>query len=104
MTRVEIERCVEAELKRLCTDDDGAFDAKTAARFREPIRRNIENWEELRRENPTQWRRDLIAAYIARVEAQEDPSSVFLAEKIAWANERLRFLESPIETHGSTTR
>lgn len=89
MTRVEIERCVEAGLKRLCTDDDGTVDAKAAARFREPIRRNIENWEELRRENPTQWRKDLVAAYMARVMVQEDPASVFLAEKLDWARERL---------------
>lgn len=61
--------------------------------FQCAVEQNIRNWDERLRENPLETKRMLLAAYVARVEVQEDPRSVIYAEKMAWAQQVAARLE-----------
>ena len=55
-----------------------------AGNFAHCIQQNTANWEELRKQDPAEFRRRLLYAYRVRIEAEEEPSSVFKAERLAF--------------------
>ena len=61
--------------------------------FAHLIRQNIRNWEELHQLDPAEFRTRLLRAYEARIEAEEESSSVFRAERLAF----VRRLMPPLE-------
>jgi hypothetical protein len=72
-----------AQLEQEINQLSGA--GKDAKAFAAGLRRNIRNWDERVQADPLASRWLLLDAYIARVLAAEEPGSIFLAERMAFA-------------------
>lgn len=63
------------------------YDDKVRREFDSSVAKNVANWEERMRENPLATKWMLLQAYAARLDVQEDRSSVIYAEKMQFARE-----------------
>lgn len=67
--------------------EDAPAEKKSSPGYEEGCRRSIENWEERLRLDPIGARRELLSAYIARVEASEKRGSIAYDERMEFARQ-----------------
>lgn len=80
---------------------------KSAADFRYAEQRNVRNWDDLQVKDPLGAKWLVLDAYVARVDAQEDPRSIAHAEKMAFARsacERLLADSDDVRINGDPYR
>jgi hypothetical protein len=81
MPEQNITLIAEQEAGRLCPNDSDP----RRREFQRAIVRSLRAWEAYRLEDPNAMEWDLLGAVVARVEADNHPSSEYFQERMSWA-------------------